>query len=63
MEDVQQVLDVGEVEARRGLVEDVERPPRRPFAELFGELHPLGLSARERRGRLAEVYVVHPHIV
>src|SRR5918911_2145878 len=38
LQHLEQLLDVGEVEARRRLVEDVERPPRRDLSELGREL-------------------------
>ncbi len=57
VEDLEQLLDVGEVETGRRLVEQVERPAGRPPAELGRELDPLGLAARQRRGRLAEMDV------
>ena len=63
LEHLEQLLDVGEVEARRRLVEDVERPPGRDLAELGRELHALRLAARERRRRLAERHVVEPDVV
>ena len=48
------LLDVREVQPGRRLVEDVDRSPGRDLAQLGGELHSLGLAARERRRRLAE---------
>ena len=45
MEDLEQLLDIGEVEAGRGLVEQVQGPAGRPPAELGGQLDPLGLAA------------------
>ena len=36
LQHLEQLLDVGEVEAGRRLVEDVERPPSRDLAELLG---------------------------
>jgi hypothetical protein len=50
----QEPTDVVEVEAGRGLVEQVDRVARRTLGELGCELHPLGLTARQRGRRLAE---------
>ena len=47
-------LDVREVQARRRLVEHVERAARGLARELARELHALRFAARERRRRLAE---------
>src|SRR5262245_23188872 len=57
MQHGEQVLDVLEVQAGRGLVQDVERPARRALRQLLGELHALGLAARERRRILPELDV------
>src|SRR3954447_23430865 len=63
LEHLEQPLDVGEVQAGGRLVEDVERPPCRDLAELGGQLDPLRLAARQRRGGLAEPHVVEADIV
>ena len=63
LEHLEQLLDVGEVQAGRRLVEDVERPAGRDLAELGRELHALGLAAGERRRRLAERHVVEADVV
>ena len=47
VQDVDQPLDVGEVEAGGRLVEDVERAAAGLLAELVGELDALRLAARE----------------
>ena len=57
------LLDVGEVQAGGGLVEDVERAPGGDLAELAGELDPLGLAAGQRGRRLAELDVAQTHVV
>ena len=62
LEDDEELADVGHVEPGRRLVEDVERPPRRAFGELAGELHPLGFAPGECRGGLAEMEVIEAHI-
>src|SRR6266508_3734193 len=63
MQHVQQALHVGEVQAGRRLVEDVERPPRRASRELGRELDPLRLAAGERRRGLPEVDVAETDVV
>ncbi len=60
---LQELLHVVEVEARRGLVEDVERAAGRAARQLARELHALGLAARERRRALAEPDVPEAHVV
>ena len=56
-------MDVGRVQARRRLVEDVERLARRAARELCRELDALRLAARERRRRLAELDVAEADIL
>ena len=63
VQDVEQPLDVGEVEAGGRLVEDVERAAGRAPGELGRELHPLRLAARQGRRRLPEPDVVEPDVV
>ena len=63
LQDVEQVLDVGEVQARGGLVEDVERASGGHLGELGGELDPLGFTTRERGRRLAELDVAETDVV
>src|SRR5215213_4759808 len=63
LQHLEQLLDVGEVEAGRRLVEDVERPARRHLRQLGGQLDPLRLAARERRRRLTELDVVEADVV
>jgi hypothetical protein len=48
------------VQARRRLVQDVDRPPGGAFRELLRQLHPLRLAAGERGRRLAELDVAQP---
>ena len=60
---VEQPLDVGEVQAGRRLVEDVERPPGRGLGQLGGELDALRLAARERGRGLAEADVAQADVV
>ncbi len=63
VEHLEQPLHVGEVQAGRGLVEDVERAPGRDLRELGRELDALGLAAGERRRGLAEPDVAEPDLV
>src|SRR5882672_2840645 len=63
MENDEETLDVGEMETGRGLVEEIERAARGDARELAGELDALGFSARERRGRLAELHVAHSDVL
>src|SRR5687767_2036834 len=59
---LEQLLDVGEVQPGRRLVEDVERLAGGAPRQLRRELHPLRLSPRERRGRLAEMDVAETDV-
>src|SRR3989441_6460484 len=63
VEDFQEPSDVGEVQPRGGLVQDVERPARGAPAQLGGELDPLGLASRQGGCGLAETDIVEPHVV
>src|SRR5207245_8898046 len=45
VEDLEELLNIGEVQAGGGLVQNVEGPPGRPLRELAGELHPLRFAA------------------
>ena len=63
VQDVEQALDVGEVQAGRRLVEDVERAPGGDLRQLGRELDALRLAARQRRRRLAEADVAEPDVV
>ena len=58
----QQPPHVVEVETRGRLVEQVDRVPRRSLGQLGGQLDPLGLAARQRRGRLPQPHVPEPDI-
>ena len=59
---LEQAAGVLEVQSGRGLVEDVEGVPGRAAAQLAGQLHPLGLAARERGCRLAQAHVAQPDV-
>ncbi len=62
MEHLEQLLHVREVEARGGLVEDVDGPAGGAPRELRGQLDALRLTAGERRGRLAQADVAEAHV-
>ena len=49
VQDVQQLVGVFEVQAGRGLVEDVEGAPCSPAGQFLGQLHTLRLAAAQRR--------------
>ena len=51
------------MQARRGLIQDVERLAGLAAVQLLGELHALRLAARERRSGLPQAYVAQAHIV
>src|SRR5688572_21267765 len=63
VEHVEEVLDVGEVQAGGRLVEDVERVAGGVLAELRREFHPLRLAAGELRARLADLHVREADVV
>src|SRR5262245_25130976 len=58
----EQLADVLEVQAGRGLVQDVQRAPGGAFLELGRQLDALRLTARERGGRLSELHVPEAHV-
>src|SRR4051794_5939278 len=60
---VQEQTDVLEMQTSRGLVEDVQSPPRIALRELGRELYPLRLTARKRRGALTEVDITKADVV
>ena len=55
LEDVQEMRDVLEAEAGRGLIEDVERAAGRAAGEFGGKLDALRLATGERRRGLSDV--------
>ena len=63
LQHLEELLDIGDVQPGRRLVEDVERPPGRDLGELRRELDALRLATRERRRRLAHAHVVEAHVV
>jgi GNAT superfamily N-acetyltransferase len=62
LEHADELVDVGEVEARCGLVEHVDRRGA-SAAQLFRQLHPLGLSPGHRRRGLAEADVAQADVL
>ena len=50
------------MQARGGLVQDVDGAARGPLAQFLAELHPLGLAAGQRGGALAQADVPQPHV-
>src|SRR5215471_16616801 len=61
-ENIQQLLDVIEMQACRGLIQDVQRLARRPPAEFFCEFNALRFSARQCGCRLSESDVTQTDI-
>src|SRR5690348_4086120 len=62
VQDAQEETNILEMEARRGLIEDVERAAGVAFGELRRQLHALGFPARECCGALPQVDVAQPDI-
>ena len=62
VQNLQELADIVEMEARRGLVENVERSSRGPLGQFAGELDPLGLPAGEGGRLLAQFDVPHAHV-
>ena len=60
---LEQHLHIGEVQAGRRLVEQIQSLAGRALAEFASQLDPLRLAAGERRTRLPELEVIQPHIV
>src|SRR3954447_3585823 len=50
------------MQARRRLIQYVQRATGVPLGELERQLDALRLASRERRGRLAEAHVTQPHV-
>src|SRR5687768_11057485 len=63
MQYLEETLDIREVQARRRLVEDVQRPAGRAARQLRRELDALRLAAGQRRGGLTEMYVPKADVV
>ena len=62
LEHLQQLAHVLEMQARGGLVQDVEGLAALALLQLAGQLHALGLAARERRGGLAQADIAEAHV-
>ena len=62
VEDFEKLADVIEVKAGGGFVEQVEGFTGLALGELAGELHALGLAAREGSGGLAEMDVAETDV-
>ena len=62
LQDLDQLVHVRHVQARRRLVEDIERAARRSSGKLRCELDALRLAAGERRGALAELDIAEAHV-
>ncbi len=62
MQDFEQLAHIVEVEARGGLIEEIEGTACLALGEFAGQLHALGLSAAEGGGALAEVDVAEADV-
>src|SRR5689334_21401316 len=62
IEDVQQLLDVVEMQASRGLIQDVQRLSGRSPAQFLGQFDALSLTARQSRSRLSQADVAQSNI-
>ena len=62
LQDVEQLVNVGEMQAGGGLVEDVDGPAGGTFRQFFGEFDALCFAAGKRRCRLAQLDVTEPHV-
>ena len=62
IEHLQKLLDVIEVQARGGLIQNVKRAARLASAEFAAQLDALRLAAGKRGGRLAQMNVPQAHI-
>src|ERR1019366_5933401 len=62
VKNAEQLAYVGEMEAGRGLVKDVQRATGAPPRELGGQLNPLRLSPTQLGGRLAQVDVAQADV-
>ena len=63
VQDLEQQLDIGKMQARRRLVQQVQRPAGAAFDQLARQLDPLGLATGQRRRRLAQLHIVQAHVV
>ena len=51
------------MQARGGLIQDIDGPARGSLGQLRGQLHPLGLAAGELGGGLAQLHIGEAHVV
>ena len=63
LQNIKKLPHIFHMQARGGLVENVERFTRLPTLQLARELYALSLAARKRGGRLAQSNVAQAHIV
>ena len=62
LEHLQELAHIVGVEAGGGLVQDIDGLAGGDFAELRSQLHPLGLTAGELRGGLAQLHIPQAHV-
>ena len=62
LQNLQQLLHIVGVQARGGLVQDIEGAARGPAGQLRGQLHPLGLAAGQGGGGLAQLHIAQAHV-
>ena len=62
LQDLQQLAHIVGVQARGGLVQDIDGAAGGALRELGGQLYPLGLAAGEGGGRLAHLHVAQAHV-
>ena len=60
VEHLQQLGDIGEMQAGCGLIQDIQCPPGGFLGQFRGQLHALGFAAAERRGLLADLEITQP---
>ena len=63
LQDIQQQLDVGKVQSRGGLVQQVKRLARAAFHQFACQLDPLGLAPGKRWRRLPNFQIIQPDTV
>ena len=59
---VQQLAHILEMQPRGGFVQDIQGATRGAAAQLLGQLHPLRLATRQRRGLLADLDIPKAHL-
>ena len=63
LEDLDQLVDVGGVEARCRLVQDIDGLACGSLGQLSSQLDPLGLAAGQLGGGLAQLHIAQPHFL